>query len=164
MKKYLTFLLTPILTCLFLTSCATTISTDPNGATTQVTVITPVALNLIEVGSSVAAGGVLNFAITDSTERIKVANQMYSAANAIYSLSTGTLPTVDQFKQTILAFGGSDKDANYATFTSSLTSLYSNYYTQYNKGNISNANQILASLAKGIQDATQSYVIVTPIS
>lgn len=161
MKK---ILLLPILTCLLLAGCATSTSTNSTGTTTTITTIQPAALGLIQAGSEVATGAVLDFAITDPTEKTKVANEMYSAANAIYSLSTGTLPSVAQFQAGILAFGGSTTDANYATFTTSLTALYSAYYTKYNTGNVSNANQILASLAAGIQSATSTYITVTPVT
>lgn len=133
--------------------CATT------GGTTGTT-IDPTALALIDSGASIATGAVLDFAVTDPTQRAKLANEMYAAANAIYSLSTGILPTVAQFQAAILAFGGSQTDANYATFTTSITGLYSTYYAKYNTGNVSNASQVLASLADGIQTATKSYVTV----
>lgn len=164
MKKYLSLLLIPLLSCLLLVGCATSTSTTPTGTTVTTTTITPEALALIQSGASIATGAVLDFAVTDPTQRAKLANEMYSAANAIYSLSTGKLPTVAQFQSAILAFGGSQKDANYATFTTSVTALYSTYYTKYNTGNVSNANQVLASLAAGIQSSTVSYVSITPAS
>lgn len=162
MKKILSLVFSLTLTCLFLAGCATTTSTNSTGITTTVTTISPNGLALIQSGASIATGAVLDFAVTDPIARTKLANQMYAAAKAIYSLSTGNLPSVNDFQSAILAFGGNATDANYATFTTSITSLYSIYYTKYNTGNISNANQILASLAAGIESSTQTYVTTTP--
>jgi hypothetical protein len=154
-----------------LTGCAPTVATTPPAPSTNSTngTVTPTPpappqpisttdLALIQTGAEVASGAVLDFAVKDPTSRSALANKMYSAANAIYSLSTGTLPTPAQFSSTILAFGGSQTDANYSTFTSGIAGLYAAYYAKYNTGNTSNATAVLAALAAGIQAATQSYV------
>jgi hypothetical protein len=135
----------------------------PSTNAAPVVVVTPQPISttdlaLIQTGAEVASGAVLNFAVNNPTSRTKLANEMYSAANAIYSLSTGTLPTPAQFSSTILAFGGSQADANYSSFTTGIAGLYAAYYAKYNTGNTSNATAVLAALAAGIQSATQSYV------
>ena len=54
-----------------------------------------------------ATGAVLDFAVKQSGTRTRLANEMYAAASAVYSLSGGTFPTPAQFQANILAFGGS---------------------------------------------------------
>lgn len=131
-------------------------STAPSSA--DVTI--EAALPLIHTGAAVATGAVLDFAVKQDSTRTRLANEMYSAANAIYSLSGGTLPTPEQFSLTILAFGGSQQDASYVQFISSISGLYSTYYAKATNGSASakTATDVLNAIAGGIEDATQSYV------
>lgn len=118
------------------------------------------ALPLIRTGAAVATGAVLNFAVKQSGTRTRLANEMYSAASAVYSLSGGTFPTPTQFQSSILAFGGSQTDANYAQFSTAIAGLYSSYYPQLVKGDAKTGTDVLNAIAGGIEDATQSYVTV----
>ncbi len=72
----------------------------------------------MRTGAAVATGAVLDFAVTQSSTRTRLANEMYAAASAVYSLTGGTFPTPAQFSANILAFGGTQADANYAQFAS----------------------------------------------
>jgi hypothetical protein len=120
------------------------------------------SLPLIRTGAAVATGGILNFAVKQSSTRTRLANEMYSAANAVYSLSGGTFPTPAQFQSSILAFGGSQADANYAQFSTGIAGLYAAYYPKIINGDTKTATDLLNAIAGGIEDATQSYV-TTPI-
>lgn len=165
MKSYLKLILSLTLTCLFLAGCSVNSVapvTPPSTTGTPVAAI-PISatdLTLIRTGASVASGAVLNFAVTQVSTRTKDANAMYAAANAIYSLSNGTLPTPTQFSNTVLAFGGSQTDAGYAQFTTAIAGLYASYYPKLQAGNGANILAVLGALAAGIQDATASYVVV----
>jgi hypothetical protein len=120
------------------------------------------ALPLIRTGASVATGAVLNFAVKQSGTRTRLANEMYAAANAVYSLSGGTFPTPAQFESNILVFGGSQADANYAQFATTISALYSSYYAKLVTGDAKTATDALNAIAGGIEDATQAYV-TTPV-
>jgi hypothetical protein len=120
------------------------------------------ALPLIRTGASVATGAVLDFAVKQSGTRTRLANEMYSAANAVYSLSGGTFPTPAQFQSNILVFGGSQADASYAQFATAISALYSSYYAKLVTGDAKTATDVLNAIAGGIEDATQAYV-TTPV-
>ena len=88
-----------------LTACGTTGSNASLATATNPAAI-EAALPLIRTGAAVATGAVLDFAVKQSGTRTRLANEMYAAANAVYSLSGGTFPTPAQFESSILAFGG----------------------------------------------------------
>jgi hypothetical protein len=121
------------------------------------------ALPLIRTGASVATGAVLDFAVQQSSTRARLANEMYAAANAVYSLSGGTFPAPAQFESGILAFGGSQTDASYAQFSTAIAGLYAAYYPKLAAGDAKTATDLLNAIAGGIEDATASYV-TTPLA
>ena len=141
-----------------LTACGTT----PAAATGTgaASALIEAALPVIRTGASVATGAVLDFAVEQSGTRTRLANEMYSAASAVYSLSGGTFPTTAQFQASVLAFGGSQTDASYAEFASAISSLYAAYYPKLATGDAKTATDLLNAIAGGIEDATQSYVTV----
>jgi len=158
------------LTCLVfgLTACGTTtpVASSPTGTAAATTGSTgaaasamiEAALPLIRTGASVATGAVLNFAVKQSGTRTRLANEMYAAANAVYSLSGGAFPAPAQFQSSILAFGGSQADANYAQFSTAIAGLYAAYYPKLITGDGKTASDLLNAIAGGIEDATASYV------
>ncbi len=155
------------LTCLIfgLTACGTTAPTTstPTGTATATTgttasVVIEAALPLIRTGASVATGAVLDFAVKQSGTRTRLANEMYAAANAVYSLSGGTFPAPAQFESSVLAFGGSQADADYAQFATAIAGLYASYYPKLVTGDTKTATDVLNAIAGGIEDATESYV------
>src|SRR5882757_5960732 len=96
------------------TSTTGTGSSSDSGSTASAVI--EAALPIIRTGAAVATGAVLDFTVKQSSTRTRLANEMYAAANAVYSLSGGTFPTPAQFQSSILVFGGSQADANYAQF------------------------------------------------
>jgi hypothetical protein len=144
-----------------MTACSTTGSSESSTGTT--TSVIESALPLIRTGAAVATGAVLDFAVKQSSTRTRLANEMYAAANAVYSLSGGTFPTPGQFETTIVAFGGSQTDANYAQFSTAIAALYASYYPKLATGDTKTAADLLNAIAGGIEDATASYVI-TPVA
>ena len=147
---------------LSVTACASV----PSGTASSTTASTSgsaaieAALPLVRTGAAVATGAVLDFAVQQSATRTRLANEMYSAASAVYSLSGGTFPTPAQFSTSILAFGGSQTDANYAQFASAIGALYAAYYPKLDTGDGKTATDLLNAIAGGIEDATASYVSV----
>jgi hypothetical protein len=166
MNKF-SFLLCAALGGVFsLTGCATTSGTSPV-TTAPAAIPAPAstasadieaALPLVRTGAAVATGAVLDFAVKQSATRTRLANEMYSAASAVYSLSGGTFPTPTQFSASILAFGGTQTDANYAQFSSAIGALYAAYYPKLVTGDTKTANDLLNAIAGGIEDATAAYV------
>jgi len=144
-----------------LTACGTSGTAGLSSAGTSAAIET--ALPLVRTGAAVATGGVLNFAVTQSSARTRLANEMYSAASAIYSLTGGTFPTPMQFQASIVAFGGSQTDAAYAQFSVAIAGLYAAYYPKLVTGDAKTAADLLNAIAGGIEDATQAYV-TTPVA
>ena len=153
-----------------LSGCATTTGSSAlsgSSGTTAATTTTPsvvnatveAALPLVRTGAAVATGAVLDFAVNQASTRTRLANEMYSAANAVYSLSGGAFPTPAQFQSSIVAFGGSKTDAGYAQFSTAIAGLYASYYPTLTAGaSTKTAVDLLNAIAGGIEDATQSYV------
>src|SRR5471032_1148069 len=169
MTNKINYLFQAGLTCLILslTACGTTgssaSSTTGTAAATSSTGTTAsaaikAALPLIRTGASVATGAVLDFAVKQSSTRTRLANEMYAAANAVYSLSGGTFPAPAQFESSILAFGGSQTDASYAQFSTAIAGLYAAYYPKLATGDTKTATDLLNAIAGGIEDATAAYV------
>jgi len=169
MTNKINYLFRAGLTCLALglTACGTTGSsassstgtaaaTSSAGATASAVI--EAALPLIRTGAAVATGAVLDFAVKQSSTRTRLANEMYAAANAVYSLSGGTFPAPAQFQSGILAFGGSQTDAGYAQFSTAIAGLYAAYYPKLVTGDAKTATDLLNAIAGGIEDATAAYV------
>ena len=168
MTNKINYLFQAGLTCLILslTACGTTGSSSssttegntPAQGPAPATSVIEAALPLIRTGASVATGAVLDFAVQQSGTRTRLANEMYAAANAVYSLSGGTFPAPAQFESSIVAFGGSQTDASYAQFSTAIAGLYAAYYPKLVAGNTKTATDLLNAIAGGIEDATASYV------
>ena len=141
---------------LSLAACATTSASSGSSGTASALIES--SLPMIRVGASVATGAVLDFAVQQSSARSALANEMYAAANAVYSLSGGSFPSASQFQSTVLAFGGSQNDAEYAQFATAISSLYSAYYPKLISGDAKTASDLLNAIAGGIEDATAAYV------
>ena len=167
MKNKIHYLFQAGLTCLLLsmTACGTTGSSA--STTTGTAAATPgsttsamieASLPLIRTGASVATGAVLDFAVKQTGTRTRLANEMYAAANAVYSLSGGAFPAPAQFESSILAFVGSQTDAGYARFSTAIAGLYAAYYPRLITGDSKTASDLLNAIAGGIEDATQAYV------
>jgi hypothetical protein len=172
MNNKMQYFYTTILACflLGLTACGTTgtgvTSTTESGSTSTTSTAAAAiesALPLIRTGAAVATGAVLDFAVNQTGTRTRLANEMYAAANAVYSLSGGTFPSPAQFEASIVAFGGSQTDASYAQFSTAIAGLYAAYYPKLVTGDTKTATDLLNAIAGGIEDATQSYV-TTPAS
>jgi hypothetical protein len=141
-------------------STSTSNSGSGSGTTSTSTAssVIEAALPLIRTGAAVATGAVLDFSVQQASTRTRLANEMYAAASAVYSLSGGTFPTPDQLAGTITSFGGSEADASYAQFSSAIASLYAAYYPKLASGDAKTAADLLNAVAGGIEDATQAYV------
>jgi hypothetical protein len=140
------------------TATSSSSGTSSTGSTSTASSVIEAALPFIRTGAAVATGAVLDFTVQQSSTRTRLANEMYAAASAVYSLSGGAFPTPDQLQNTITTFGGSETDASYAQFSSAIASLYAAYYPKLASGDAKTAADLLNAVAGGIEDATQSYV------
>jgi hypothetical protein len=149
---------------LSLTACASaplgTTTGTPSATVSSGSAAIEAALPLVRTGAAVATGAVLDFAVKQSSTRTRLANEMHAAASAVYSLSGGTFPTPAQFSATIVAFGGTQTDANYAQFATAIGALYAAYYPKLDTGDAKTATDLLNAIAGGIEDATAAYVNV----
>jgi hypothetical protein len=162
-------------TALSLMACATSPSASGTAASSAgggsssaagsaASAVIEAALPLIRTGAAVATGAVLDFTVQQSSTRTRLANEMYTAASAVYSLSGGSFPSPTQLQGTITAFGGSAADASYAQFTSAIASLYAAWYPKLASGDAKTASDLLNAVAGGIEDATQSYVTTPAVT
>lgn len=153
MKKLIVLLLVPVL----FVGCASTVSpTSSTGATTSTASISQSDLVLIQTGATIATGAVLQFVETTPSSRTSLANEIYSSANAVYSLSTGQIPSAAQLNATILSFAGTNPAANYTQYASALTALYQSFLGKIGT-NGANAISVLGAIAQGAQSAAAAY-------
>lgn len=140
-----------------MTGCSTPTSPNPDPIPTPAP-ISSVNLTLIQTGATAATGAILNFAVTQSASRARLANEIYASGNAIYSLTGGTLPNVQQFSSALVAWGVPG-DAQYAGYTTALTAIYQTYYQKYVGGSITGSNlaAVLNALAAGAEAGAQAY-------
>ncbi len=68
------------------------------------------------------------------------------------------VPDAGAISSTVVAFGGSQVDANYAQFAAAIGALYAAYYPKLVTGDAKTAGDLLNAIAGGIEDATASYV------
>lgn len=115
----------------------------------------------VRQAAAITTGAALQFAEKDPVKRTTLANEIYGAAKAVYSLCDGTVPDVATLQATILSFGGTQTDANYARFATSLSGLYASYFAQV-KGDGKQAVLLLQELAGGCEDAASAYVSASP--
>lgn len=149
---------------LSLTACGTIEPEATSGQLTSTVATATIesALPYVRTGAAVATGAVLNFAVKQNETRTRLANEMYAAASAVYSLSAGTFPTPAQLQASILAFGGSQVDVNYMQFSTAIGGLYASYYSKLVAGDAKTAADLLNAIAGGIEDASVAY-ITTPV-
>lgn len=129
------------------------------------TVVDPVVayLPLIQAGSQIATGSLLQFSIKDEQKRILLANQIYASAKALDALTTGKCPSVEEVTAVLNAYNVDPSITEYATYVSSISSLYAKYYTLYVQGNGLYAAEVLNALAKGAYDGALIYKTNTNI-
>lgn len=157
----------------FLSGCSTTNqgSTTLSGDTNVVSIpsqpISTINLSLIQAGATVATGAVLQFAEKDSAKRTLKANQLYSSASALYTMTgpSAALATPEQFSSLLTSFGLSQQIAGYASYTASLSSIYASYYQKFTQGSITkqNLSAIVNALAQGVQSGAATYISVPVI-
>lgn len=111
---------------------------------------------LVETLSTIACGEVLKSAVTDPKERTKLAEQIKAVANGTYKLSDGQVPTPDDFHKYVVAFGGTEKTAQYMSYASYLKSIYAGYYPQI-KAEPKLAIAILGAIARGADNGATAY-------
>lgn len=114
-------------------------------------------LAVIETLSQAATGLVLQFSITDAGERKIISNQIYAAASGVYTLSGGKVPTAEEFRKYVLAFGGDEATADYVGFVSSLSALYQTYYSRI-RGDPETALKVLNAIARGVSASAGAYI------
>ena len=145
-----------------LSGCVTTQTPSTSNTTSSgpaVVTISSLDLGLIQTAATVATGAVLQFTESNSADRTNLANQIYSSANAAYSLSTGNIPSATQINSTILSFAGSNPASNYSQYASALSGIYSAALSKFGVSG-KNAVAILGAVAQGAQAAASAYTSV----
>jgi hypothetical protein len=132
------------------------VNTTPSTPVT-VSTISDADLNIIQGAATVATGAVLQFLETTPSSRSDLANQIYASANALYSLSTGVVPSGDQINATILSFSSSNPVANYTQYAAALSGIYAAELAKFGP-NSKNAIAILGAIAQGAQNGAKVYV------
>lgn len=151
-----------LITTLFsVVGCAPKIDVTPP-TPAPVSSISSVDLGLIQTGATVATGAVLNFGVTDSSSRTKLANQIYASAVALYKLTGGTVPTPSDFNSTLASYGITGV-SQYTSYTIAIDTLYATYYAKYTTGNISSQNilAVVNALAAGAEAGASTYATIS---
>jgi len=146
------------------TQAPTTTTSNTTTSTPAVATISSVDLALIQGAATVATGAVLQFVETTPSSRTELANEIYASANALYSLSTGAIPTAAQINSTIVSFAGTNPVAQYTQYASVVSSLYASELAKFGS-NGKNAVAVLGALAAGAQSGASAYItvpVVTP--
>ncbi len=107
------------------------------------------SLPIITSATEIASGVVLQFAVKDTATRQEIAAQMYGVASAVRTLSGGAVPSVEQFKATILSF--TPKYPHWVDLSASLSSVYATYFVQI-KGDPKLALEVLEAIARGVEN------------
>ncbi len=111
--------------------------------------VTTDTLPMITSGTELASGAVLQFAVKDTATRQEIANQMYGVAQAVRTLSGGQVPTVAQFKSTILSF--TPKYPHWVDLSASLSSVYASNFSRI-QGDPKLALEVLEAIAQGVEN------------
>lgn len=143
MKKLL------LIAVLGLAGCAGTNSTGPVTGDT-----TPGYMGYIEPATSLVCGAVMQLAVSPD-DRVQKANMIAAIAHAVRSLSTGTVPTVQEVKD-VITLWAPDK-AHWADLSTSIGSVYAGVYNNI-KGDPKVALQVLEKIAEGCEDASVPYL------
>jgi len=144
MKKYIV----PIF-ALVLCSCATTpTTTDPVAA----------YLPFIQTGAAIATGSIIQFAENSNTQRVNLANQLYSVSTALESLTgSGTVPSTAQLNITLKSFNTNVTVASqYQVFINALSALFSSYLPKIS-GNAKYSDEVINALATGVNEGASTY-------
>ncbi|HEY4360326.1 MAG TPA: hypothetical protein VGN17_05135 [Bryobacteraceae bacterium] len=147
-----------VLICVALIGCKSTVPTAPAVPASA----DPVApyLGTITTGAHIATGVFLQFGVNDAAERTLLANQIYSAASGVYSLTDGKVPTPEQVAEAVASFHWTGNVGIYAQFSGTIAEIYSAYYPQI-VGNPKYAIEVLSALAQGCEQAASAYSTVT---
>jgi hypothetical protein len=151
-----------VLSCiLLLQGCAFDGTPAGNGKPVDYTVTVEKSLPFIKTGATIATGTALKFSIKDDTKRTEVANQIWAAAHGTWTLTDGHVPDVQEFKEYVLAFGGSEATGEYVSYVTQLAALYESFYGQI-RGDPLLAIKVLKALAEGSAAGAEAYVSVHP--
>jgi hypothetical protein len=121
---------------------------------------------LIQTGSTLATGAVLNFAVSQPSSRTQLANQIYASASALYQISGGN-PLTPAALTNLLNSYSVNGAAQYTQYVTAIDALYSTYYAEYVTGgssNVQNFAAIVNALAEGAETAASAYSTIPPTS
>jgi hypothetical protein len=125
--------------------------------------VTATELALIQTGSTVATGAILNFAVTQPAQRTTLANQIYASASALYQASGGTPLTPAALNALLTSYGVSGV-SQYTSYVTAVNGLYQTYYAKYVTGGstgVQNFTAIVNALAAGAESGASAYATVT---
>lgn len=157
-KFYSLFLALPV--AIMLSSCATNnggnAGQDTGGTTGGNTAADKVeqVLPYIKPAVSLACTAVLEAAVSDS-DRVEKAKMIHDVAAVVRSLTSGSVPTVQQLDEAIANF--LPKKTHWTNFADSLSDVYQNVFRQIN-GDPALALKVLNAIADGCVSATQNYL------
>jgi hypothetical protein len=98
----------------------------------------------------------------DLVQRGKDAQMVYSAAQAMYSLATGGVPTPDNVKSTILSFVGNKSDPRYQELADDMLASFGPIWQSFQLANTSPA-KFLTECSQNAELAAKPYLPVAPI-
>lgn len=117
----------------------------------------------IKIGTTLACGGYLQFGVKHDHQADQI-NKMWALSKACYSMVNGRIPTVDELHACIIAYGGSEKDAEYAKLSASIAGAYADCYPIVVKGGYEDYVKVISAIAQSIQNSAAVYGGGEPVS
>ena len=114
----------------------------------------------VRIATALICSNTLSFAVKD-TDRVEVANYVYSVAHGIRTLTTGQVPTPAEVQATVLLFSPKTSTAKWDTLGTSISSVYGGVFAQI-QGNGKLAIDFLNAIASGAEDAAHPFATPTP--
>ena len=112
----------------------------------------------VRIATALICSNTLNFAVKD-TDRVQVANYIYSVAHGIRTLSTGAVPSPTDLAATVSLF--TTQGAKWTSLGTSISSVYGGIYANI-KGNPKLCLEYLEAIASGCEDASNAYLPAKP--
>jgi hypothetical protein len=139
--------------------CASSGRVAVEGEPVDVAVTVEKSIPYLQISATLAAGSILRFDIKDPEKRSKLANKIWAASKATWTLTNGDIPTPDEFRVYVLAFEGEETTAEYLALVSQLSAIYKTAFPHLT-GNPELAAKVLGALAQGAANGAEAYVTV----
>jgi hypothetical protein len=126
-------------------------------STVKPTIQSAVDNQIIKTGTKYASSFALKF-VKDEVKRAEVALWCYNISASIKSLTTGSIPSIEEMEGIIKLWKDKAPDLDaYAEIASVISDIYKTYYDKI-KGNPKLAVDVISQIADGLQESASKYI------